>query len=234
VTSPLQLPLQLEHRAALAREDFLVTPSNAEAVGWVDRWPDWPASALALYGPAGSGKSHLCQVWRQASGAVEITPEDLRRDEPPAYLGAATACVVEDVSGHLGEPEIARRLFHLYNMVLERRGHFLLSDQDAPARWNCPLADLRSRLSAMQAVALGEPDDMLIEAVLVKQLYDRQLNFPPEVVTFATRRLERSFAALRRFVGALDRAALAAKRRQVTVPLARRVLQEIESENTGR
>lgn len=230
MTSPAQLPLQLDHRPALAREDFLVAPSNAEAVDWIDRWPDWPANALAIYGPPGSGKSHLCQVWRQASGAVEITAADLRRDEPPAYLGEAGACVVEDVSPYLaGEPEIARRLFHLYNMMLERRGHFLLCDRLAPARWDCPLADLRSRLSAMQAVALGEPDDALIEVVLVKLFYDRQLAFRPEVVSFLTRRLERSFAAARRFVEAVDRAALAAKRRQVTVPLARSVLQELES-----
>lgn len=233
MTSPAQLPLDLGHRPALAREDFLVAPSNEVAVAWIDRWPDWPANALAIFGPPGSGKTHLCQVWRQASGAIEVDAEMLRRDEPAAYLGDAEggvgACVVEDVAGCLAaEPEVARRLLHLYNMMLERRGFLLLSDREAPARWDCPLADLRSRLSGMQAVALGEPDDALIEVVLVKLFADRQLAVSAEVVRFLSARIERSFAAARRVVAAIDRAALA-KRRQITVPLARDVLQEINA-----
>jgi chromosomal replication initiation ATPase DnaA len=230
VTAPAQLPLELDHRPALAREDFLVVPSNEVAVAWIDRWPDWPAPALALYGPPGSGKTHLCQVWRRASGAIEIDAAMLRGAEPPAYLGEATACVVEDVAGCLeAEPEIARRLLHLYNMMAERRGYLLLCDRAAPARWRCPLADLRSRLSATQAVALGEPDELLIEAVLVKLFIDRQLDVSLEAVRFLVPRIERSFAAARRIVAAVDRAALTAKRRQITVPLARAALQEIET-----
>lgn len=233
MSAPAQLPLELGHRPALAREDFLVAPSNRLAVAWIDRWPDWPAQALAIHGPAGSGKTHLCQVWRQASGAVAVDLDMLRRDEPPAYLGDAqdgvTACVVEDIGAHLEDgPEVARRLLHLYNMMLERRGFLLLSDRLAPARWACPLADLRSRLSGMQAVALGDPDDSLIGAVLLKHFSDRQLVVGAEVVDYLVTHMERSFAAARAVVAGMDRLALA-KRRRITVPLARSVLQEIET-----
>lgn len=229
---PAQLPLELDHRPALAREDFLVAPSNELAIAWIDRWPDWPAPALAIHGPSGSGKTHLCQVWRQRSGAVEVSADMLRRDEPPVYLGEAAACVVEDLADAVaGEPEVARRLLHLYNMMAERRGWLLLSDRAAPARWHCPLADLRSRLSAMQAIALGEPDESLIEAVLVKLLFDRQLDVGQDVLHFIMPRIERSFAAARRLAAAIDRAALTAKRRQITVPMARAALHDITSED---
>ena len=43
-----QLPLDLGHRPALGRSDFLVAPSNAAAIGWLDRWPDWPGPALVV------------------------------------------------------------------------------------------------------------------------------------------------------------------------------------------
>lgn len=230
MSASAQLPLELDHRPALAREDFLIAPSNELAVAWIDRWPDWPAPVLAVYGPAGSGKTHLCQVWRRQSGAVEISAEMLRRDEPPAYLGEASACVVEDAAADLErEPEIARRLLHLYNMMVERRGSLLLSDREAPARWSCPLADLRSRLSSVQAVALGEPDESLIEAVLVKLFFDRQLDVSLEVVRFIMPRIERSFAAAQRLVTVVDRAALTAKRRQITVPIVSAALRDLEA-----
>ena len=41
------------------REEFVVGNGNREALGWIDRWPDWSAPALALSGPAGAGKTIL-------------------------------------------------------------------------------------------------------------------------------------------------------------------------------
>ena len=52
-----------------AREDFVVADGNREALAWIDRWPDWPAPALALGGPPGCGKTHLARIWAARAGA---------------------------------------------------------------------------------------------------------------------------------------------------------------------
>ncbi|MCH8999236.1 MAG: DNA replication protein [Proteobacteria bacterium] len=228
MTGTAQLPLDLELRPALGRDDFMVAPSNEVAVAWIDRWPDWPGPALAIYGPPGCGKTHLCQVWRAMSGAVQADAAALDANEPPEILGAARACVLDGAEAVLGaEAERERRVLHLYNLLSERGGHLLVTGRDAPARWACALPDLGSRLAAMTAVRLAAPDDALIEAVLVKLFADRQLRVGGEVVRFLCARMERSFEAARALVAALDRVSLA-DRRAVTVPLARRVLAEIE------
>ena len=228
MTGTAQLPLALELRPALGRDDFLVAPSNEVAVAWIDRWPDWPGPALAIYGPPGCGKTHLCQVWRAMSGAVQADAAALDANEPPEILGAARACVLDGAEAVLGaEAERERRVLHLYNLLSERGGHLLVTGRDAPARWACALPDLGSRLAAMTAVRLAAPDDALIEAVLVKLFADRQLRVGGEVVRFLCARMERSFEAARALVAALGRVSLA-DRRAVTVPLARRVLAEIE------
>jgi DnaA regulatory inactivator Hda len=213
-----QLPLDLGHRPALGRADFLVAPSNAEAVAWLDRWPQWPAPALALYGAAGSGKTHLAHVFAARAGATFIDAAALTTKRVPALLGEAQAAIVDDARS-----AAARPLLHLYNLVAERRGHLLIAAREPPARWAIRLADLRSRLLAALAVELSPPDDALIGALLVKLFADRQLAVGEGVVTYLTLRLDRSFDAAQHAVAALDRAALAEQRR-VTVPLARRVL----------
>jgi chromosomal replication initiation ATPase DnaA len=233
VTGTAQLPLELPLRPALGREDFLVAPSNQVAVAWIDRWPDWPGPVLALYGPPGCGKTHLCQVWRAASGAVEIDAGRLARAEPPELLGAARTCVLDDAEALLGgqganSDADAERLLHLFNSVVERGGQLLLAARAAPARWPHGLADLGSRLAAATAVRLEAPDNALLEALLVKLFADRQLAVGEEVVRYLLARMERSFAAARTLVAALDRAALA-EGRAVTVPLARRVLEGYET-----
>ena len=214
-----QLPLELPHRPARGLDDFLVAPSNAKAVAWIDRWPEWPDRGLALHGPEGAGKTHLVHVWQAASGARIISGTALDGMQPMDKNGAAVA--VEDFAA--GGDEEA--LLHLFNWTRERGGHVLLTGREAPARWNIALADLRSRLRALQTVALGAPDDGLLAAVIVKQLADRQLGVGREVIDYLVTHMERSFAAAGAVIAAIDRKALA-ERRRITVPLARAVLRE--------
>ncbi len=223
MTAVAQLALDLGHRPAYGREDFLVAPSNAEAVLWLDRWPDWPAPALTVHGPAGCGKSHLAQVWRRHADALELPPQGLAVAALGERLGAARAAIVEDADRGVEE----EALLHLYNMLAERRGHLLLTAREPPARWHLRLADLASRLLAAPAVAVAPPDDALLSAVLVKLFADRQLRVGAELIAYLVSRMERSFAAAARLVAALDGAALAAGR-PVTVPLARAVLERLE------
>jgi chromosomal replication initiation ATPase DnaA len=236
VTGP-QLILDLGHRPALGREDYLVAPGNQVAVDWIDRWPDWPQPGLALYGAPGAGKTHLTQVWRSRSGAVALDPHALLAKEPPELLGDAGAGVLDDAEalwGPASSPQAdadrnalrregERRLLHVFNMMSQRGGHILFASRAAPARWPIALPDLRSRLAALPAVALGAPDEALIEAVLVKLFADRQLAVEPAVVRYLLRRMERSFAAARSAVEAIDRESLRSGR-PVTVPLAGEVM----------
>jgi chromosomal replication initiation ATPase DnaA len=179
-----QLPLDLGHRPALGRADFLVAPSNAEAVAWLDRWPLWPAPALALYGPKGSGKTHLAHVFAARAGARFIDPATLATERVPTLLGEARAAIVDDAAAAAAEP-----LLHLYNVLAEQQGHLLLVAREPPAHWAIALPDLRSRLLACPAVALSPPDEALIGALLVKLFADRQLVVGDDIVTYLTLRL---------------------------------------------
>ncbi len=215
-----QLPLAFEHRPALGAEDFLVAPPNREAVLWLDRWPDWPAPALAIHGPPGCGKTHLAHVFRARAGADLVAPGEIGAALDAVARATPRALAIDDADAALAD-EAA--FLHLYNLIAGAGGHLLITARDAPARWGIALPDLRSRLSAAPAVALRPPDDELLAAVLAKQFADRQLRVGDDVRRFLLARMERSFDAARRIVAALDRAALAG-RRNITVPLAREVL----------
>ncbi len=217
-----QLPLELPHRPALGRDDFLVAACNQEAVAWLDLWPSWPGPGLVVHGPTGCGKTHLAEVWRARSGAVQLAVDRLA-DAALGGLDIAQGAVVEDIDGVAEHEDRERALLHLYNRIAERRAGLLLTGEASPIQLKIALADLRSRLLALPSVAVGAPDEMLVEAVLVKQFADRQLRVPPDVVAYIVPRLERSFAAATRLVSALDRAALS-ERRNITVALAREVM----------
>ena len=60
----------------------------------------------------------------------------------------------------------------------------------------------------MPVVTLQAPDDVLLRAVIVKLAADRQLGIDDSVVRYLSTRIERSFAAARAAVIALDNEAL--------------------------
>ena len=210
-----QLALDLGHRPALQREDFLVAAANRDAVAWIDRWPDWPHFALAIAGPAGAGKSHLAAVWQARAGAMPAPG--------PAQVAPHGRYIMDGADRVADETTF----LHLYNLTAERGGNLLLIARDPPARWPLRLPDLRSRLAGVPVAQLAAPDDALLAAVMVKQFADRQLRPADEVVLYILARIERSFAAVRRVVAALDKAALS-ERRPVTIALAREVLRDQE------
>ena len=223
-----QLVFDLGHRSAHGVEDFFVAPGNEAAVAWLDRWPDWPGPALCVFGPAGCGKTHLAHIWQTRSRARLLRSEEVVDTPPDRLLADAANFILDDAAAGLDEPA----LLHLYNMIAETGGSLLITSRIAPARWSVGLADLRSRLAAAPAVAIGRPDDALIGAVLVKLFADRQLQVDGEVLGYVLARMERSFAAARTLVAALDRTALAA-RRKITIPLARGVMAELEDNHRG-
>lgn len=225
---PQQLAFDLHFRAALGREDFLVSPVNAAAVATIDSWQDWTQQAQAIAGPAGSGKSHLVEVWRGMSRAVRLSAAAL--DE--AAIGIATeagAVAVEDIDRGIGDERV---LFHLFNLAREGRLWLLVTTRALPGEIEIALPDLRSRLRAVALSRIDPPDEGLLRALLVKLMADRQLEISPKVIEYVVRRMERSADAARRFVADLDRQALAA-RRDVTVPLAREVLDAQEQGRSG-
>jgi chromosomal replication initiation ATPase DnaA len=225
---PRQLAFDLHFRAALGAEDFLVSATNSAAVEAVEEWPSWPQRTLALVGPAGSGKSHLVEVWRAGSGAARIAAVDLS-DEAVAAATEPGAVAVEDIDKGIADERV---LFHLFNLAREGRISLLLTSQALPGEMSIALPDLRSRLRAVALARIEKPDESLLRALLVKLLADRQQTVSPRIIEYVMRRMERSAEAAREFVRLLDQRALA-KRSDLTLGVAREVMDEMNGPEPG-
>ena len=193
-----QIALPLDWPVADREEDFLLSDSNRVAFDHLRRWSLWPVMATLVTGPRKSGRSLLGRIFARKTGG-RLFDDAERQDE--------------------------EALFHAWNEAQERRRPlFIVADAPPPA-WEVALPDLKSRLAATPHVEILPPDDALIAQLIVKLLGDRGIAVSTEIADYLVPRIERSYVAVLNVVDILDQAMLSHHRR-MTVPLARRALED--------
>lgn len=204
-----QLPLPLSLPAIFAEDNFIVSACNEEA----HRWIGAHRASFILYGPAGSGKTHLGHIWAARHHA------HICNTLPAPDMLTADACI-ENIERFRDE----RTLFHLLNNAKENGHTLLLTTALPPKQLPFTLPDLTSRLLAMPAVAIHMPDDDALRGALRKQFADRQLKITGEAIDYILPRIERSFAQAQAWVELLDQKAMAEKK-PITIPFIRHALE---------
>jgi len=220
-----QLIFDLPQREALDRDAFLVTDSNREAVQVIDDFSAWSNPIQWIYGPSGSGKSHLAAVMAVHGTACYILAfDDISAALAPLVAGRQTCEII--ILDCLDEAAATQEeaLFHLFNHCLNGGAKLLLLSENPPAAINVGLPDLASRMKAVPAIALRTPDDDLVRGLMAKLFADRQVNVDARVLDYLVPRVERAYGALADLIDRIDRQAMAQKRR-ITVPLIAEIME---------
>jgi chromosomal replication initiation ATPase DnaA len=223
---PSQIPLPFATIPIFAKENFIVSRSNEVAVAFIEAWPNWSVSAMVLHGPAGSGKSHLTQVWASKCAAQVVSAAALS-GSAFAQLDRLRPVVIEDVDASLANPARDAAIFHLLESATAATP-LLLSGREVPTLWPVMLPDLRSRFAALVSLPLGEADEDLLRRLAAKLFADRQLIVPHAIISQLLATLERTPAAVHKFVQRLDEQALAEKR-PITAALVRDLVRFLEN-----
>ena len=210
-----QLSLNLPYRTAYGREAFWVAPCNQQAVAWIDKYPDWPVPAVFIYGPAGSGKTHLVHLFTEDAIDGRTLTSDFR---PPFQKKIA----VENVDKLASE----EALLHLFNFIKELGGNLLLTARTIP---HFSLPDLQSRMALLPKIEIAMPDEQVIQMVAKKAFEDRHVLVEENVLNYLATHLTRSFSLVQKVVEMADKKSLSAGRK-ITIPILKQVIDEIKQE----
>lgn len=216
-----QLALELAKPPAPTLDNF-VAGDNAEVLAALRALAAGAGERFVyLWGGSGSGRSHLLQATLRALRASGRTVR--------AFNGFADgtepddAVVADDVHRLDAAAQVA--LFNVCNTLREGAGVLLAAGDLPPARLQLR-ADLLTRLAwglVYEVRALSEDDR---RSALLGYAAARGFTLPVEVADYLLARVPRDLSSLRALVDTLDRVSLERKR-AVTVPLAREVLQAV-------
>lgn len=231
-----QLPLEFYHRPYMSKDDFMPAACNFEAYRLIDSWPVWTYFAACIYGPEGCGKTHLANIFSEKVSIIEHYPykipcikaQELTIEMPRQLLSRHFCLIVEDLTANINQ----EALFNLYNIYRDEGGCILFTSNEAPARINFSLPDLRSRMNIVPSIEIKEPDDDLLSALLVKLFMDRQITITPDLIKYILANMQRSFAYARKLVDETDRVSLANKR-AVSLPIIKEAMNNLEDKRQG-
>ena len=216
-------------RSLTGRSDFFVSKENAAAVALIDSLPNEFYGAV-IFGEKGCGKTHLAHLFceqvieKTEKEAFVLSARDCRLSALSDVLEKSPYLVLENMEPPVDE----QALFHLINSIKSLNGFVLMTSRQPVGSWHLTLNDLITRLKALPCIEISQPEETLMQAVLIKQFTDRQLSVSPEVIAYILKNMERSFKAASLLTQKADELSLA-ERRAVTIPLVRRVLLEIKN-----
>ncbi|HSW11722.1 MAG TPA: DnaA regulatory inactivator Hda [Solimonas sp.] len=215
-----QLPLAVQLRESASFDSYYAGP-NAEPVAALQAL----AQPVLLYGPAGSGRTHLLQAAARRHRAAYLPLADVLAHGPEVLAGleVAPAVCLDDLDAVLPQRDWCLALLRLIDQLRTRRAPHALAAGAPPERLDIALPDLRTRLGACSLFGLRPLDDEDRRQLLRERARARGLEMPEEVSRWLLHRCERDTASLLAALERLDRAALSAKRR-LTLPFVQSVL----------
>ena len=198
-----QLILKFPSHQAYKKEDFYVSPSNQEAYDFINSWPRWIKKIVNIFGPSGSGKSHLASILKNKTSYLQINYNELNEKIFIKYK-TKEALIIENLDEKISE----KLLFTLWNIVLQDNKYLMITSKKPIASYKFKLKDLGSRVKSSFIIGINLPSDDLISVILAKNFSDKQIKVEKKHIDYIIKRIDRSYEKISQFILTLDRYSL--------------------------
>ena len=198
-----QLILEFPSRQAYKKEDFYVSPSNQEAYDFINSWPKWIKRIVNVFGPSGSGKSHLASILKDKTSCLQISSNELNEKIFLRYK-TKEALIIENLDEKISED----LLFALWNIALQDNKYLMITSKKSIASYKFKLKDLSSRVESSLIIGIKLPSDDLISVILAKNFSDKQIKVEKKHIDYIIKRIDRSYEKISQFILILDKYSL--------------------------
>ena len=205
---------------SLKSNDFFISDSNFYAYNLLLSWPKWEKKIINIFGERYSGKTHLIEIFLEKNKGLKVDLNDLENYDLDR-LRFKENIIIENLSEGLDET-----LFYSLIDTIDKYNNFLiLTSNKSLSKLNIKLDDLKSRLKNCLFAEIQKPDDILIQALITKNLADYQISLDSKLIDFISKRIERSYSKIKEFVCTIDEISLK-KKKPINLKIIKEILEE--------
>ena len=198
-----QLILEFPSHKAYKKEDFYVSPSNQQAYDFINSWPRWIKRTVNIFGPYGSGKSHLVSILKNKTSCLQVNSNELNENIFIKYK-TKEALIIENLDEKISE----NLLFALWNIALQDNKYLMITSKKSIVSYKFKLKDLASRITSSLIIGIKLPSDDLISVILAKNFSDKQIKVEKKHIEYIIKRIDRSYEKISQFILILDKYSL--------------------------
>ena len=205
---------------SLNANDFFVSESNFYAYNLLLSWPKWEKKIINIFGERYSGKTHLIEIFLEKNKGLKVDLNDLKNYDLDR-LRFNENIIIENLNEDFDET-----LFYSLIDTIDKYNKFLiLTSNKSLSNINIKLDDLRSRLKNCLFAEIQKPDDILIQALITKNLADNQISLDSKLIDFISKRIKRSYSKIKEFVCTIDEISLK-KKKPINLKIIKEILEE--------
>ncbi len=185
------------------KEDFYVSPSNREAYDFINSWPKWVKRIANIFGPPGSGKTHITSILKNKTSVLEVEANSLS-EKIFAEFKTKESLIIRNLDESISE----ELLFSIWNIALQDNKYLLTTSIKSISTYKFKLPDLKSRINSCLSIGIKLPSDELISVILVKNFSDKQITVEKKQIDYIIKRIDRSYEKISEFISILDKYSL--------------------------
>jgi chromosomal replication initiation ATPase DnaA len=166
-------------------------------------------------GPKESGKTHVANIFKSITNAVELAPADCatspyavfaahKNKRPPSPQSEKGSSFVLDNIEFFQE----QWLFGMFNLLVSQSATALFTIGAFAPQWQFRLKDLESRLKSTNIINISPPDDALIKNIIMKQCQDNGVYIDASTTDYLMERIPRGFEDINYWLRKLNRYSL--------------------------
>ena len=193
-----QLILKFPTNNIYLKEDFYVSSSNQEAYEFISSWPRWIKRIANIFGPPGSGKTHLTSILKNKTSSLKIESDELN-DKIFFEFKIKEVLIIENLNENVSE----NLLFSLWNVALQDNKYLLITSTKPISAYKFKLPDLKSRANSSMIMCINLPSDDLISVILAKNFSDKQIKIEKKHIDYIIKRIDRSYEKISQFISIL-------------------------------
>ena len=216
-----QLVFKFPFKTKYFEQDFYVSTNNFSAYQLIESWPNWPGKWLNIFGPIGSGKTHLSKILEKKIKRVVIIDETKINDKIIQNLNSFDCLIIDDFSNNIEE----NLLYSILNQTKQIDSFMVINSKSPLKKFEFKLPDLRSRINSFNFIGIDLPTDDLLKVIISKSFSDKQINLNPKITEYIIKNVERSYEKMFKFLGDLDKMSLSSGK-SININLIKKVLNQ--------
>ena len=214
-----QLIFKFPFKTKYYEQDYYVSSNNFTAYRLIESWPNWPDKWVNIFGPKGSGKTHLSNILKKKINLTQILNAEDIANETLSKFEKLDCLIIDNYDKNINE----KTFYSILNQSKQLNTYIVVNSILPIKDIGFNLKDLQSRAKSFTNLGIDLPTDDLLRVIISKFFSEKQTEINPKISDYIIKNIERSYEKVFKCIKEIDDLSLSSGK-SININLIKKVL----------